>query len=421
MNRNRMIHRSRARRSSAKERARLDAPTLWLLAALCGAGCGRPHSLPSTAASQKPAVVEPGRVTLAPQAEARLGIPEGLAAVEHRALPERRLFAGEVLPAPGHAVLVTAPLAGMIVAAQTEPMPQAGAHVRAGQPLLALAPVLALGERAQAATLLADAESQLARARAQEQATALALERAERLVRDGLAGTKLVEEARAQHATASAAQKAAESQQAALSGRGTRPGLLGATTIVSPIDGTVRDVRVAPRQQVTAGAALLELVSRDALWLRVPVSSSEIARLDAGAEARVGALGEEPSAALAARPVHPAPETAQPVTGTVDLYFVLPADARFRIGQRLAAWLGARGSRDGLVVPAAALLYGTAGEAWVYERTAPQIFHRRRVEVLRIEGAMALLRPGSGELAPPARVVTAGAHELFGAELGVGK
>lgn len=365
--------------------------------------------------------MEPGRVTLTPQAEARLGIAEGLVAVEHRTLPERRLFAGEVLPAPGHTVLVTAPLAGVVVAAQGELLPQAGAHVRIGQPLLALAPVLALGERAQAATLLADAESQLARARAQEQAAALALERAERLVRDGLTGTKVVEEARAQHATAVAAQKAAESQQAALSGRGGRPGLLGATAVPSPLDGTVRDVRVAARQQVAAGTALIELVSRAALWLRVPVSSSEIARLDAGAEARVSALGEEASAALAAAPIHPAPETAQPSTGTVDLYFALPASARFRIGQRLAAWLGTRENGDGVVVPAAALLYGTAGEAWVYERTAPQIFHRRRVDVLRIEGAMALLRPGSAGLEPPARVVTAGAHELFGAELGVGK
>lgn len=387
---------------------------------MLAASCGRAPPKHTVPAAQKPATAEPGRVTLTPQAEARLGIVEGLAAVALRRLPERRLFAGEVLAAPGRAVVVTAPLAGVVTAVDAEHLPPAGAAVRAGQPLLALVPLLGLSERAQAATLLAEVESQQARARAQAQAAASAMERAERLVRDGLAGTKLLEEARAQHATALAAQQAAESQQAALSGRGARPGLLGAARVVSPIDGMVRDVRVAPRQQVAAGAPLLELVSRQSLWLRVPVSSSEITRLDAEREAQIGALGEEP-ALLAAAPVKPAPETAQPSSGTVDLYFVLPAPSSFRIGQRIAAWLARREDVDNLIVPAAAILYGTAGEAWVYERTSPQSFSRRRVELLRVEGTQALLRQGAGGLAPQARVVTAGAMELYGAELGVGK
>ncbi|MFO0579744.1 MAG: HlyD family efflux transporter periplasmic adaptor subunit [Polyangia bacterium] len=400
--------------------ARIPARVLWALVLACAApACERKAPPP---APSRPAIAEPGRVTLTPQAEERLGIAAGLAPVERRRLPERHLFAGEVVPMPGRAVQVAAPLAGVVLADETGQLPRAGAPVKAGQLLLALAPLLGLGERAQAATLLSEAEAQVARTAAQEQAAALALQRAERLVRDGLSGARLLEEAQAQHATAAAAHRAARAQQSTLSGRSAQPGLLGATRILAPIDGAVRDVRVAVRQQVTAGAVLLELVGRDGLWLRVPVSSSEIARLDPGQAARVGALGAEPTDALLdAPPVQPAPETAQPALGTVDVYYALPAAARFRIGQRLAAWLARSSAEDSLVVPAAALLYGTAGEAWLYERTGPQTFARRRVEVLRIDGALAVLRRGAAGLAPSARVVTAGAHELYGAELGVGK
>lgn len=393
-----------------------------LLIEVQATGCRHPPPTPVIQTGAKPAVVEPGRVTLTPQAEERLGILEGLSSAERRRLPERRLFAGVVMAAPGRAVVVTAPLSGTVAAVENGRLPSAGVRVRVGQPLLAMAPLLGLGERAQAATLLTDTESQHARAQAQAQAATLALERAERLIRDGLAGTKLLEEARAQHAIALAAAKAAERQRVLLSGHGAQPGLLAATRVVSPIEGTVRDLRVAPQQHVAAGTPLLELVSREELWLRVPVSSSEITRLDPERAAQIGALGEAPPASLLdAPPARPAPETALPSAGTVDLYFALPATAGFRLGQRIAAWLARRGEDECLIVPAAALLYGTEGEAWVYERTAPQSFSRRRVEVLRVEGAQALLRVGTAGLLPSARIVTAGAHELYGAELGVGK
>lgn len=408
---------------------------LWFACAgLFALGCERPPTAPA----KKLAAAEPGRVTLSKEAETRLGIPEGLWKVGRSRLPARRLHPGEVMPAPGQATLLTAPLGGTVTAVDDAGLPGAGARVRAGQPLLALTPLPVLGERAQVATALSEIEAQVVRARAQEQTAALALARAERLVRDGLAGEKLLEEAHAQAESARAARHAVESQQVALgaktpqTGTSARLGLLAQTRIDAPFDGFVRDVRVAPQQHVPAGAALIEVVSRAARWVRVSVSSSQIATVASDQPALIGELSPGPGATpLTAAPILPSPETTQPGTGILELYFLLPERAPFRIGQRVAAWVAqtpAPGTPAGeepadteeLTIPAAALLYGPDGEAWVYERTAPQVFLRRRVEVLRSESPLLVLRGTSG-LRAGAELVTAGAAELQGVELGVGK
>ena len=95
-----------------------------------------------------------------------------------------------------------------------------------------------------------------------------------------------------------------------------------------------------------------------------------------------------------------------------------------RLGQRLAVWVSRTASESGLTVPAAALLYDSGGETWVYEQLGPQLYARRRVEVVRLEGERALLRQleaGTGGLSLGVRVVTTGALELLGAEFEVGK
>jgi multidrug efflux pump subunit AcrA (membrane-fusion protein) len=68
------------------------------------------------------------------------------------------------------------------------------------------------------------------------------------------------------------------------------------------------------------------------------------------------------------------------------------------------------------LVPYAALIYDGDGLAWVY--TSPQnlTFLRTRVVVDRIEGNQVLLADGPP---PGTRVVTVGAAEVYGAELGI--
>ena len=47
--------------------------------------------------------------------------------------------------------------------------------------------------------------------------------------------------------------------------------------VEAPIDGVLREVRVALHQQVSAGAPLFEVVADKPLWVRVQVPSTELA------------------------------------------------------------------------------------------------------------------------------------------------
>jgi hypothetical protein len=69
-------------------------------------------------------------------------------------------------------------------------------------------------------------------------------------------------------------------------------------------------------------------------------------------------------------------------------------------------------------VPYSAVVYDTAGKTWSYLNPEPLVFVRSNITVLFVEKGIAYLSegPATGSL-----VVTVGAAELYGAELGVGK
>lgn len=68
-------------------------------------------------------------------------------------------------------------------------------------------------------------------------------------------------------------------------------------------------------------------------------------------------------------------------------------------------------------IPYAAVLYDEHGDTWAYTSPTPLTFIRKQIGVDYVSGDLAVLING-----PPAgtRVVTIGAAELLGAELGVG-
>ena len=76
-----------------------------------------------------------------------------------------------------------------------------------------------------------------------------------------------------------------------------------------------------------------------------------------------------------------------------------------------------RGTARGLVVPDASVLYDIHGDAWVYEDLGSNAYARRRVQIARQVGDRAVIARG---LTENAKVVTAGAAELFGTEFGAG-
>ena len=121
---------------------------------------------------------------------------------------------------------------------------------------------------------------------------------------------------------------------------------------------------------------------------------------------------------IKAAPV-PGPRRSDALTASSDLYFELRnRDGAFRLGQKVGVTLTLSGAAGALAVPVSAVLYDLQGGAWVYIRTAPTLFVRRRIEIRYIVGGFAVLGRG---LDLGSEVVTAGAAELFGTEFGAGK
>jgi hypothetical protein len=69
-----------------------------------------------------------------------------------------------------------------------------------------------------------------------------------------------------------------------------------------------------------------------------------------------------------------------------------------------------------ITVPVSALIYDKDGAAWVYTTWQPLAYQRESISVARIDGDTAVLTSGP---ALGTAVVTVGAAELLGAELGV--
>lgn len=378
----------------------------WL-AGLCLLGCGggdapRAEATPPPAQTRARDLGLSASVTLTPEAAARLGI--AVAPVERRSVPQMRELPGEVQARPGGVVTIAAPVPGLLVAAGELPRP--GAVVTQGQALARLVPLASVDR-----DLRARAQSQVAAAEARRVASESRAQRAERLITGGAGSERSAEEARAERDIAAAELVAAKARLRMIE----RAPLASdvATVLRAPFAAVVRQVFVADGQSVGGGASLVELVADSPLWVRVPVPSADLADL-AEAPARIAALAGTDAPVLAA-PVA-GPPTADPGAGTVDRYFELPAGA-FRLGERVAVTLAERGSAEAPVIPWSAVVHDASGQAWVYVQVGEHAYERRRVELLRIHGELAVLSRGP---APGALVVTAGAVELYGAEFEVG-
>jgi hypothetical protein len=75
------------------------------------------------------------------------------------------------------------------------------------------------------------------------------------------------------------------------------------------------------------------------------------------------------------------------------------------------------GSGSSLTIPYAAIVYDATGATWTYVSSKPLVYVREPVTVKEIDGDVAHISAG-----PPTgtQVVTTGAAELYGAEIGVG-
>ena len=357
-------------------------------------------------------------VKLTPEAEQRIGIET--AAVERRSIRQSRTYGGEVMVPLGQSVLVAAPLGGELQVTD-KGLPRPGARVRKGQPILSLFPLLTPEARTTLAAARVDAEGQIKNARTQVEGTRIAFQRAKKLLRDDVGSQRNVDETEAQYEFAQKTLEAAEARRDLLIKalgefeRGTGAPL----TIEAPTDGLLRALNAQPGQAVPAGAALFEIVDLSRVWVRVPVYVGDQSDLAAGEDAEIVPLTSRPGAtSKRARPVE-APPSANLLAGTVDLYYELAnAEDALAPGQRVGVSVPLIGEAENLTLPWLAVIHDIHGGTWVYEMIAEHTFARRRILVRFAREDLAVLANGP---AVGAKIVTAGAAELFGTEVGFSK
>ncbi|MBK9266839.1 MAG: HlyD family efflux transporter periplasmic adaptor subunit [Polyangiaceae bacterium] len=375
-------------------------------------GCGRSGKTSGAAEPPAKSIPRPSEtalttVTLTADAEKRLGLEFGM--VEKNAAATMISVPGEVIVPAGGALVLTAPFSATVSGST---LPKPGAIVKKGQTLLNLAPFAPPDRdvRAQAEKSVAIASAQLATVKTK-------VERLEKLLAEGGASEKQLQEAQAERDVLQAELGAAQKRLTTI-----RKAPLGADVSIalhSPRDGVVRSISVAPGQVVAAGAPLFEILGSPALWVRVSVYAGEAEFVVMESSAQISSVGRAASHANAvvALPVL-APPSADPLRSTVDFYYELPTDTKRRPGERIVAFLRTKQTAEQLVVPFSALVFDAGGGSWLYVETKEHAYERRRVDVVRIENGRAILALGP---AVDTRIVRTGASELFGVEFGVGK
>lgn len=351
-------------------------------------------------------------VILTAEAEARLGIET--AAVEFRPVEGNRTFGGEVVPVSGRSATVSACLSGTLLSPADGPALTAGRQVAEGQPLYRL--LLALPEKD-----LLSVQEEISLRKIELDLAQTKVKRAQQLLDDKAGSVRQLEDAQAQLASAKAALQIAQARLELLE-KGELDSVsegLSSLTIKSPIDGIVQEVHVAPGQTVTAATTLLRIAGMDPVWIKVAVYVGDLAAIDTDKPARVHSLADFAGAETRTAEAVVASFSADPESVTADLFYELSnTDLSYRPGQKVSATLTLKGAEQRLIVPYSSILYDMHGSAWVYENTEPQVYVRRRVELHHVLGELAILSRGP---AVGAKVVSAGAAELFGTEFGVGK
>jgi len=92
----------------------------------------------------------------------------------------------------------------------------------------------------------------------------------------------------------------------------------------------------------------------------------------------------------------------------------LSARAAERLG---VATVPVAGSGSTMTIPYAAVVYDAEGATWTYVNSTPLVYVREAITVEQIDGDVARISAGPASGTP---VVTTGAAELYGAEIGVG-
>jgi hypothetical protein len=140
-------------------------------------------------------------------------------------------------------------------------------------------------------------------------------------------------------------------------------------------------------------------------WIVATAAVASLALASCGGSSRDGASHEEPAKVSA-------------IAGSDLKRLTLTPRAVERLDIRIVKVAApGRGSAPKRSIPYSAVIYDTSGAAFAYTSPRRHVFERARIAIEAIRGNIAVLTDG-----PPAGtpVVSVGAAELYGEELGVG-
>lgn len=337
--------------------------------------------------------------------EQQWGIPFATAFARQGSLVASIEVAGAVGTPPGGSAEIGAPSTGRIIAPD-KGLPHPGQSVRAGEVLAQLAPAPSSPEEAARAGLaVTEAQARASAARA-------ALERAQRLIADEAISQRELEDARRELAVAEQAVRAASSTERLFSGARAGSGA-GSWRLVSPIAGTLAEVRATAGSTVAQGELLFRVVNLSKLWIRARVPEQDAARLRADKDASFQIAGLDSwlpidvTAPDATASVVTVGRTVDPGSRTVDVIYALhEPDPRLRVGGLVRVSLPAGDDFSGVVVPRSALV-DDDGLQVVYVQVDGEHFEERKVRAGPVQGELAGIVSG---LSAGERIVTAGAN-----------
>lgn len=321
------------------------------------------------------------------------------AVAENRDLRTSIRVPAEVMPRSGGEAEVTVPFNGQLVASR---LPVIGERVSQGQVLASLLPPTSTPSDVSSLELTRS-ENSLALQLARKDR-----ERAERLVSNGAAPAKRLDEARTVEATAEARLKAAESRLAQFdASRAADSNANGSKlfTLRAPISGVIQRADAASGANVKAGDTLFKIVDVDRVYVSAIVPESEMAAIRNLSGAELEIPGSEQPRRLSrliavGRVVDPQSRTF-PV-----IYEVDNGDRRIAINQTIHIRLLTKGSGPGVALPESALI-DDGGRPIVFVQISGESFQRRAVRLGVREGGYVQALDGVklGE-----RVVSKGAH-----------
>jgi len=409
-----------------------------LLLTLVAAGCNQKSAGSTAKAEAASKVTNPPKedqlstVEISAAAGERLGIET--TPLENRPTPRKRMYGGEVTLPTGASLIVTAPLPGFLRSPAQGGIPKMGERVHKGQAIYEL--VSRLNGRSiltpadqvnmlQAKITLGraqnDATGQLEQTIVQVDAAKIELERAERLLRENAGTGRAVDQAKAALALAEKAHDAALAQKKLVDNVDIdEEGMLKNPLVIeAPQDGIIRVEHAIADEGVAAGAPLFEVLNTRVMWVKVPVYAGEEQEIAKDQAAHISNLEDRLGAKAVAAPPVSAPPTAFALSSTVDLYYEIDnPDGRFRPGQKVNANLALNDDLESLVIPYSAVVTDINGGTWVYEVVGEHKFTRRRVQIKYMVDSIAVLASGP---AVGSKIVTQGAIELFGTEMGFAK